>query len=190
MSLHFAVVCGSVRNNRRSILPAKYIHQKITESGYTSTLVDFEALPLPFVYTDPNPSSLHKHYPEENVQKWSAIVDGADALIIVTPEYNHGYPGVLKNALDWLYPEFNDKPVGLVGVSDGQNGGLRAIETLRPVMANFGMYDIRQAVPLRSVQNLFSANGSLLDGKVAAQIASFIKVLGHTAEAMKDLRHT
>ena len=188
MSLHIAVVCGSVRNNRRSIWPARFIRQRVIESGHESTLVDFEELPLPFVYTDPSPSSLNKQYPDVNVQKWSAIADAADAFIIVTPEYNHGYPGVLKNALDWLYPEFKGKPVGLVGVSDGINGGIRAVEALRPVMANFDMFDIGQAVLFRSVQDLFDAQGNLLDTKVVGQITKLIDVLAKTAGAMKTLR--
>lgn len=188
MSLTIAVICGSVRKNRKSIYPARYVYQKIKDAGHESTLVDFDELPLPFVYTDPNPSKLNKQYPDENVRTWSSIVDAADGLIIVTPEYNHGYPGVLKNALDWLYPEFNNKPVGLVGVSDGVNGGIRAIEALRPVMANFGMYDIQQTVAVRSVQNVFDADGQLVDIKLEAQIDKLVNVLVKTADVMKALR--
>lgn len=188
MQLHIAVVCGSVRKNRKSIFPARYAVQQIEQAGHKATLVDFETLTLPFVNTDPNPSSLQKQYPDENVRTWSSIVDSADALVIVTPEYNHGYPGVLKNALDWLYPEFVDKPVALVGVSDGINGGLRAIEALRPVMANFGMFDIQQAVAVRSAQDAFSVDGVLLDQRLEKQFSGMLSKLYIYAQSMKSLR--
>ena len=188
MAINIAVVCGSVRKNRRSIWPARFIQQKIKDAGHESTLVDFLELPLPFVDSDPNPSSLNKQYPYENVQKWSGIADAADAFVIVTPEYNHGYSPVIKNALDWLYAEFEDKPVGLCGVSDGQSGGLRAIEQLRPLMANFSMYDIQEAVAFRSVQNSFDEQGNVLDNKVTTQVEKMLSALTKTAEAMKVLR--
>ena len=188
MSIHIATICGSVRKNRRSIWPARYVHEKIKDAGHNSTLVDFLELPLPFVDSDPNPGNLDKKYPYENVQKWSAIADSVDGFIIVTPEYNHGYPAVLKNALDWLYPEFSNKPVGLVGVSDGPSGGLRAVEQLRPIMANFGMYDIQQAVGVRTVQDAFSDTGELLDPKLGKSIHKLITTLTSTAEAMRALR--
>lgn len=186
--VHIAVICGSVRNNRRSIWPAKLIYQKVLESGNEATLVDFNELSLPFVDSDPNPSSLNKQYPYENVEKWSAIADKADAFVIVTPEYNHGYSPVIKNALDWLYPEFENKPVGLAGVSDGQSGGLRAIEQLRPLMANFAMYDIQQAVGFRSVQDSFDEQGNALDEKIAKSVEKMVATLVKTAEVMRQLR--
>lgn len=188
MPIHIVVVCGSVRKNRRSIHVARFIHQQVLESGNKSTLVDFVELPLPFVDSDPNPSSLNRQYPYENVQRWSTIADSADAFILVSPEYNHGYSAVLKNALDWLYPEFVNKPVALVGVSDGINGGLRMIEQLRPLMANFGMYDIQQALAVRKAQEIFDVDGKLLDQKFSGQVDNLITVLLKTADAMKVLR--
>lgn len=188
MALNIPVVLGSVRTNRRSLWPAKLLSQKLTEAGHASVLVDFKELSLPFVDSDPNPSSLNKQYPYANVQQWSKVVDAADGLVLVAPEYNHGYSAVLKNALDWLYPEFNNKPVGLVGVSDGLNGGLRALEQLRPLMANFGMYDIQQTVLFRKVQDMFDEQGVLLDASVTSHIEKFITALAKTAEAMKPLR--
>lgn len=188
MALHIVVVCGSVRKNRKSVLVANLIGQRIIHSSNTSTVVDFIELPLPFVDTDPNPSSLHKEYPYKTVQQWSAIADSADAFVFVAPEYNHGYSAVLKNALDWLYPEFNQKPVALVGVSDGLSGGLRAIEQLRPIMANFGMYDIQSTISIRNVQDVFDVDGNILDDKLVKQIDKLLVVLTRTAQVMRGLR--
>jgi NAD(P)H-dependent FMN reductase len=76
------------------------------------------------------PSRLERKYGSEIVQRWSAKISQADGFIIVTPEYNHGYPAVLKNAIDTLYPEWNNKPVAFVGYSSGFSGGIRAVNSL------------------------------------------------------------
>jgi NAD(P)H-dependent FMN reductase len=124
-------------------------------------------------------------YPYPNVQKWSEIAYKADAYVIVTPEYNHGYPAVLKNALDWLYLEFDHKPVALVGVSDGLVGGARVIEQLRPIMENFSMFAIREAVAFRTTQNVFDADGKLLDESYNKRVDGMLKSLIASAEIMK-----
>jgi NAD(P)H-dependent FMN reductase len=134
------------------------------------------------------PSKLHKQYPDPAVQQWSGIVDAADALVIVSPEYNHGYPAVLKNALDWLYPEFADKPVGLVGVSNGPSGGARVIEQLRLLCGDFGLFDIKETVLFRSVQNVFGPTGALSDDSYLKQIDGLLAALYRMAEVLKAAR--
>src|SRR5690349_12337716 len=138
--LNIPVICGSIRPNRKSLSPANFIMGAIRDSGHETQLVDFSKLVLPFVDTLVAPGKLKKVYPYEAVQAWSAIADRADGFVFVSPEYNHSIPGVLKNALDWLSPEFANKPAGLVGVSDGAIGGARMIEHLRVVVENFGMW--------------------------------------------------
>lgn len=188
MKLNIPVVCGSVRNNRNSIKPAKYFFNRLTEMGYDSQVVDFISLPLPFVNVDPNPSKLNKQYPDANVQQWSVIADHADAFIFIAPEYNHGISAVLKNALDWLYPEFNDKPAALIGVSNGAGSGIRAVEQLRVIMANFAIYDIRQGVNFANTQDVFDAEGKLLDESYLKRIDGLLSALTKTAEVMRQLR--
>jgi NAD(P)H-dependent FMN reductase len=188
MSLNIAVVCGSVRDNRNSLTVSKYFVKKLQATGHTGTLVDFVELPLPFVNSDPNPSKLNKNYPDPNIQEWSRIADAADAFIFVAPEYNHGLSGVLKNALDWLYPEFKHKPAALVGVSNGASAGIRAVEMLRPIMAVFAIYDIREGVNFASAQNVFDADANLLDESYQKRIDGMIDSLAKVAEVMKGLR--
>ncbi len=188
MPLNIAIICGSIRQERKSIFAARYAAEKVTQAGHTSTLVDFLELPLPFVNTPVPPGDLKKQYPDANVQKWSAIVDAADALIIVAPEYNHGYSATLKNALDWLFPEYRYKPVGLVGVSDGLVGGARMIEQLRTLAGNFNMFDIRETVMVRETQNVFDAQGNLVDQSYEKSFNGLIKALVKVAEVMKSLR--
>ncbi|MEK7118444.1 MAG: NADPH-dependent FMN reductase, partial [Patescibacteria group bacterium] len=91
-----------------------------------------------------SPSQAFGNYGNEEVKKFSAKIAEADAFIIVTPEYNHGYSGTLKNALDSIFPEWNRKPVGFVGY--GGVGGARAIEQLRQVVVELEMAPIRSAV--------------------------------------------
>jgi NAD(P)H-dependent FMN reductase len=188
MPLNIPVILGSVRENRKSIFPAKLMVEKLKQAGIESQFVDFKELPLPFVYSDPVPSELNGQYPDPNVQKWSAIAETADAFVIVAPEYNHGYPAVLKNALDWLYPEFDHKPVGLVGVSNGAVGGARVIEQLRPVIDAFAMFAIRETVMFAKVQNVFDESGKLVDVLYDKKIDGLIKSLVLSAEAMKAAR--
>lgn len=184
--LNIPVILGSVREGRKSEAPAKYIVQKIIDAGHQSQLVDFKLLPLPFVDCPKEPSEYNKDYPNENVRKWSVIADEADGFVFVTPEYNHSYSAVLKNALDWLYPEFKNKPVGLVGVSSGILGGARAVEQLRPVCGNFSIMDIRETVLFVKVKDVFNESGKLLDESYNKKIDGMLKSLFWWAEQLRQ----
>ena len=126
--------------------------------------------------------------PHEKVKAFKAKVKAADGVLIVTPEYNHSYPAVLKNALDWGYLEFEKKPVALVGVSSGRFGGARAIEHLRPVMENYSMFAIRETVNFGPVSQAFDEQGKLIEERYIGQVNSLIDVLLQNAETMKVLR--
>lgn len=186
--MNIPVICGSVRPGSNSLKASKLLTKRLQDAGHTATLVNFIDLPLPLVNIPDKPSQLKKVYPDSNVQQWSNIVDQADAFVFVIPEYNHGMSGVLKNALDWLYPEFNNKPAGLVGVSDGMGGGIRAVEAMRILAANFGLYDIRQAVNFRETQNAIDEKGNLIDQSYEKRINGMITALIKAAEVMKQLR--
>ena len=186
MSLNIPVILGSVREGRSSFAPANYIVEKIKTAGHTSQLVDFKEMPLPFFNSALMPVQLKGKYPDPNVQKWSEIAYNADAYVIVTPEYNHGYPAVLKNALDWLYLEFDHKPVGLVGVSDGLVAGARVIEQLRPIMENFSMFAVRETVMFAKAPGVFDADGKLLDESYNKKIDGMLNSLTQVAEIMKS----
>jgi NAD(P)H-dependent FMN reductase len=183
--LNIPVILGSAREGRKSIFVAKLLVEKIASLGHETQLVDFKELPLPFFDSSQLPIQLKGKYPYPNVQKWSEIAYKADAFVIVAPEYNHGYSAVLKNALDWLYLEFDHKPVGLVGCSSGTIAGSRAIEQLRPIMENFSMFAIREVVGFAMVQNVFDEQGKLLDESYNKKIDGFLQSLQKSAELMK-----
>ncbi len=187
--LNIPIILGSVREGRKSETPAKYIMEKVIAAGHKSQLVDFKELPLPFYSAATMPVVYFKtQYPDANAQKWSDIARAADAFIIVTPEYNHGYPAVLKNALDWLYLEFEKKPFGLMGVSSGSVAGARMIEHLRPIIENFGAVAVRETVMLGPIDKIFAEDGKLLDERVNKKIDGMLSSLVWWAEALKKSR--
>lgn len=129
--------------------------------------VDIADLNLP-MYNEPE-HPMTGRYAHEHTKRWSDIAGKFDAFVIITPEYNHGYPAVLKNALDYLYHEWVHKPVGFVGY--GVNGGIRAIEQLRQVVVNLKMTPVNS--PTHVGFNVFheiDEQGDLIvhDGKVPA----------------------
>ncbi len=145
VSLKIHVIIGSTRQKRFSEKPATWIYEEAKKrNGLDVELVDLREYPLPFFDEPMSPIRLKGKYSHDIVSKWSKKVAEADGYIIVSPEYNHGYPAVLKNALDVLYPEWNNKPVGFV--SYGSAGGARAIEQLRQVAIELQMAPIKQAI--------------------------------------------
>ncbi len=147
LSIH--VIIGSTRRNRFSEKPAGYVFDELKkEEGVQPELIDLRDWPLPFFDEPITPTRINGNYSVEIAKRWAAKVGEADAFIIVTPEYNHGYPAVLKNAIDWVFPEWSRKPVGFVGY--GNAGGARAIEQLRQVVIEMQMLPLRIAVHIPS----------------------------------------
>lgn len=107
------------------------------------------------------PQSKTEGLAEELRADWKNKVDNADGLIFVSPEYNHGYPGELKMLIDNAYKEYNGKPVGICGVSDGPLGGARMAEQLKLVLSAAQVIPINAAVYFASVNDIFEDNGSL-----------------------------
>jgi NAD(P)H-dependent FMN reductase len=107
-------------------------------------LLDLRDFPMPFFDEPMSPAMAKENYSNKIVKKWAAEIKDGDAFIIVAPEYNHGYPGVLKNALESIFPEWGNKPVGFVGYSNA--GGARSIEQLRQVVIELQMHPIKSAI--------------------------------------------
>lgn len=138
-------IIGSTRQNRFSEKPARWIYDQSTaRDGVAAELLDLRDYPLPFFDEPTSPARFQGKYPNPIAAAWAKKVDEADGYIIVSPEYNHGYPAVLKNALDWLFHEWNNKPVAFV--SYGGVGGARGVQQLRQVAIELEMAPIRHAV--------------------------------------------
>jgi NAD(P)H-dependent FMN reductase len=139
------IILGSTRPNRNGEQVAQWVYGLASRRGDAEfELVDLRDYPLPHL-DEPLPPSLGQ-YQNEHTKAWAATIGSFDGFVIVTPEYNHGTSGVLKNAIDYLYAEWNNKAVGFV--SYGSAGGARAVEHLRLVAGELQMADVRQQVML------------------------------------------
>jgi NAD(P)H-dependent FMN reductase len=139
------IILGSTRPNRNGEQVAKWVFDLASRRDDAEfELIDLRDYPLPHL-DEPLPPSLGQ-YQHEHTKQWAATIASFDGFVIVTPEYNHGTSGVLKNAIDYLYAEWNNKAVGFV--SYGSVGGARAVEHLRLVAGELQMADVRQQVAL------------------------------------------
>jgi NAD(P)H-dependent FMN reductase len=139
------IILGSTRPNRNGEQVAKWVYETASlRSDAEFELVDLRDYPLPHL-DEPLPPSMGQ-YQNEHTQQWAEKIASFDGFVFVTPEYNHSTSGVLKNAIDYLYAEWNNKAAGFV--SYGAVGGARAAEHLRLVAAELQMADVRQPVAL------------------------------------------
>src|SRR5438067_7341899 len=140
-----AIIIGSMRPGRNGEAVAKWVHeiaQKRTDAEFE--LVDIKDFNLPLL--DEPVSPIMGQYSKPHTKTWAAKIDKFDAYVFVTPEYNHGIPGALKNGIDFLFAEWNNKVAGFV--SYGSAGGVRAVEHLRLVMAEVQVATVRNQVAL------------------------------------------
>jgi NAD(P)H-dependent FMN reductase len=143
--LKVAIVAGSTRPGRKAPAVAEWVREiAVRRGGAEFEVVDPAEFHLP-VLDEPLPAPMGQ-YSLAHTQAWAAKIDGFDAYIFITPEYNHGIPGALKNAIDFLYQEWNNKVAGFV--SYGGAGGVRAVEQLRLVMSELQVATIRSQVAL------------------------------------------
>jgi NAD(P)H-dependent FMN reductase len=139
------VIIASTRAGRFGEKPAAWVAERLSDrKDLRMQIVDLRDHPLP-IFDQPAPAAhTLRDYPNEQVARWGQTVDAADGFIVVTPEYNHGYPSSLKNAIDHVFPEFHRKPLMCVGY--GNVGGARAIEQLRLVAVELEMAPLRHAI--------------------------------------------
>ncbi len=141
------IIVGSIREGRRGGNVAQWVTslaQRRDDADFE--VIDLKTFDVPLLTSSINPMAANRSYESPAVQRWSAAIDGCDAFVFVTPEYNHGVPGALKNAVDSLGPEWVDKVAGFV--SYGSVSGARAVEQWRQILANFRMVVVRAQVPL------------------------------------------
>ncbi|HEX5308875.1 MAG TPA: NAD(P)H-dependent oxidoreductase [Solirubrobacteraceae bacterium] len=139
------IILGSTRPNRNGEQVANWVLERAVQRDDADfELIDLRDYPLPHL-DEPMPPSLGQ-YQHEHTKRWAEKIASFDGFVIVTPEYNHSTSGVLKNAIDYLFAEWNDKAVGFV--SYGSAGGARAVEHLRLIAGELKMADVRQQVVL------------------------------------------
>ena len=180
-----AVVIGSTRPTRICAGIAAWIAKNAQQgSSLDYELVDLAEVNLPFL-DEPLKAALHQ-YQHEHTKQWSATVSSFDAFLFVFPQYNWGYPAVLKNALDFLYSEWHDKPAALAGY--GTRGGSKAVAQLHGVLQGLHMRTMEQSLELVVTDADTDEHGQLKD--VAATLHPFTDqvraVDGQLTEALVD----
>lgn len=140
------IIVGSTRPGRKGETVAKWVLEIANKRGDAEyELVDIASYDLPLL-DEPMPASMGK-YQNAHTLAWAAKIKEMDAFVFVTPEYNHGTSAALKNAIDYLYAEWNNKAAGFVSYGASAAGG-RAVENLRPIMAELQIADVRAQVML------------------------------------------
>jgi len=172
--LFIPVILGTAREERTSENVAKYLFSEIEKREDMDTELfdvrDFEL--APDIYSSKFPG-------------YKDAVLRADGLVIVIPEYNHGYPGILKNALDTLFKEYRHRAVGMVGVSRANWGGVRAIEGLTPVLRALGLTISQRDLHFPNAGSAFNDDGFPKDDKYKELTAGFLDEVAWLSRALK-----
>jgi len=166
--LFIPVILGTARQGRESEHAAHFVFEQTKKRANVETeLIDVRSLPM----------RLDDAGEQMKDPAFSATVERCDGLIIVTPEYNHSFPGLLKHALDMNLKEYIHKAVGICGVSAGAFGGARVIEHLLPVMRELGLVAIFEDVNFGKVGTLFDERGNLLNESYVRRVDKFLDEL-------------
>ena len=178
-SLFIPVILGTARQGRKSEHAARFVFEQAKKrAGIETEFIDVRKLPM----------RLDDAGEEMKDAAFSATIERCDGIIIVVPEYNHGYPGLLKHALDMNLKEYIHKAVGICGVSAGPFGGARVIETLLPVMRELGLVTIFEDVNFGKIGTLFDERGNLLDQNFIRRVDAFLNELIWMARVLRHGR--
>lgn len=174
--LNIPVLLGTTRRGRMSEHAARYVAGRVAaRDGVATELIDIGTLPLPV--DDAGEAIKDAEY--------SRTMRAADAVVIVTPEYNHSFPGLLKHILDSCLEEYIHKAAGIVGVSAGPFGGSRVIQDFLPVLRELGFVTIFTDVYFGSVHKVFNESGKLLEPAFEARVDNFLNELTWMARTLR-----
>jgi NAD(P)H-dependent FMN reductase len=179
------VIVGSTRQGRQGERIARWFVDLAERHGqFRIEMLDLRDWPLPFFESQRPPASGDRA-PE--ARGWGARIDQGDAYVIVTPEYNHSFPAVLKNAIDHLYQEWGRKPVAFVGYG-GLDGGVRPIEQLRQVVIELQMAPIRESVVIPRARSAFDPDGQILEEAYERRAGRMLDELSWWTAALRSAR--
>src|SRR6195256_2708983 len=187
LMLKIAIIIGSTRPGRNGEAVGKWVYevaQKRTDAAFE--LVDIKEFNLPLL--DEPLSPMMGQYSKPHTRAWAAKIASFDAYVFVTPEYNHGIPGALKNAIDFLFAEWNNKAAGFV--SYGGVSGARAVEQLRLVLAEVRMATVRNQVLLSMFTDFENFSVFKPDSRKEASVNEMLDELIAWGGALKTLRKT
>jgi NAD(P)H-dependent FMN reductase len=181
-----AVVVGSTRPGRRGRQVAEWVLERARRrSDAQFEILDLADFGLPLL-DEPSPPSLG-HYGHEHTKVWARAVEPFDGFVFVTGEYNHSVPGALKNALDYLYAEWNNKAAAFVGY--GSAGGVRAVENLRLIAGELQIADVRAQVALPLATEFRDYTAFAPTPAAEEQLQAMLGQVIAWAQALRPLRH-
>ena len=186
MPLHFAVLYGSVRSDRKGIRAARFVVDQLGRRSHEATLVDPLEVRLPLL------DRMYKEFPKgeapPEMERLATLYRAVDGFVVVSGEYNHGIPPALKNLLDHFLEEYFFRPSAIVCYSAGSFGGVRAAMQLRMTLAELGTVTIPSLFPIPKVQDAFDEAGSPQDPAIERRIARFLDELEWFAKALQAAR--
>jgi len=185
--LNLKIIIASTRPGRKGPAIASWFNNiALQHKEFNVEVLDLATINLPFL-DEPYHPMLQK-YEHQHTKDWSAVINGADAYIIVTSEYNYGFPAPLKNALDFLYKEWNYKPVGFVSYG-GISGGTRAIQMLKLVVTAQKMMPLPEAVAIPFFMQYMDEQGKFNgDPKLEKSANDLLHELNKWGVALKTMR--
>ena len=184
--LRVALVIGSTRPGRKGDAVARWVYEHACQHGDAEfEIVDLAEHDLP-VLDEPMPA-IHGQYERAHTRAWARVIASFDAYVFVTPEYNRSIPGALKNAIDFLYPEWNDKAAGFVSYGVDA-GGARAVEHLRLVMGELRVADVRTHVALSLFDDFEEFTTPAPRPHQEAKLADLVNELVAWARALRTVR--
>jgi NAD(P)H-dependent FMN reductase len=182
-----SVIIGSTRPGRAGLPIAEWFVDLVRRQGsFDVEVADLAEIGLPLL-DEPNHPRLRR-YVHQHTKKWSARIDRADAVVIVTPEYNYGYPAAVKNALDYLHEEWQYKPIGFVSYG-GVAAGTRAVQQLKQVVTTLKMIPVTESVNIPFYFSLMNEDGRFEGSEPAEQAAdAMLDELARVESALRPLR--
>lgn len=183
---NLTVIVASTRPGRIGPSIARWFHDTAVRHGrFDVHLADLAEIDLPLLNEAAHPRL--KKYEHDHTKAWSATVAAADAFVIVTPEYNYGPPPALVNALDYLYAEWNYKPVGFVSYG-GISGGLRSVQMTKQIVSALKMVPLVEAVTIPFFNQHLGEGAFTPNETHEKSAADLLNELARWAEALKGLR--
>jgi NAD(P)H-dependent FMN reductase len=185
--LNLKIITSTTRPGRKGIAIAKWMYEIASKNeNFSTELLDIAELNLPLMDEPNHPKAMK--YTQEHTKKWSSLIAPADAFIIVLGEYNFSYPAPIKNALDYLFNEWAQKPVGIVSYG-GVSGGLRATQQLKQVLTTLSMMPIVESVTIPFFSKMLDDQDNFNpEEQVSKSSTAMLTALAKWAEALKTMR--
>lgn len=187
MKYKLKIIIGSTRPSRKGPIVANWFTEIAKQhSDFDVEVLDLKEINLPLM-DEPEHPRMQK-YAHEHTKSWSKVINEADAYVIVTPEYNFGYPATLKNALDYLSVEWQDKPMAFVSYG-GVSAGTRAVQELKSPVTTLGMVPLTEAVNIPFFAQFINEKGIFEGNEPLIKSAhAMLKKLKYWTEALQQMR--